>query len=139
MTIADTGAAWVEEDHILFDAQKAWGLPLPYEVDVHAVGADVLAEACEAPAECQPPACVIQACVSGGAIWLHEDLPEERFELVLRHELGHVYHGPGHVVDDGCPADAPGEHLMCLYGNTSGEVTDADLELVLGANGAAQK
>lgn len=120
---------WLAPEHPAAAAQERWGLPLACSLRVLDL----------APAElgafCGSDESDLRGCAPAGrcTIALSTELGAERRELVVTHELGHVFAPFAGHVQQGCPADAAGAHLMCERGPASGspDPTLADFELVV--------
>lgn len=129
-------AVWLDAAHPLAAAQDAWGLPLPFAPALVELGGSDVDAACDVvdPA----PGTGALGCVRGEAIYLRAGLDPSQRARVLRHELGHVYAGPGHMPEsDECPAPEPsgrvvhGVHTMCAGSSDEGWPTAGDLDWVL--------
>jgi hypothetical protein len=125
---------WLEPSDLLFAAQQAWGLPLPFMPELNET-----LTAAELPAECgEPWKKTLDGCAQAvsGEIWVASDLSPERRAVGRAHELGHVLsfwfagaeRSQEHITE-GC-AESPA--LMCPKGSESPEPTPADFDFVLG-------
>ncbi len=124
---------WLSADHPAAAAQARWGLP------IRCPGFELVVLPIEAlQTMCPPgddPELQTAGCVPPGRceIAIADGLDAAARELVITHELGHLLSGDRGHPSDGCPVDAPGEHLMCALGPASGsaEPTLADFDRVL--------
>lgn len=138
--IAPPVAVWLPADHPAAAAQARWGLPIPCAgLRVVALPVAELQPVCNSADElaARDAGTFTEGCVRPNACELDvaAELGAERRELVLTHELGHLLNqrSVDRHVQQGCPVDAPGEHLMCAHGPSSGSPwpTPADFDLVL--------
>ena len=114
---------WLSPDHVAYEAQSAWGLPLPCDLEVVDVPLADLQSMFGGPSEGQRWG---HTPYDGCEIFVAQELfaPEQDSirEMVMSHELGHRLEYArgvrGHLeVDKGCPLNGPGKHLMCAGGS----------------------
>ena len=126
----DIVETWLPPEHPAAAAQARWGLALPCR-DLQVLELQPV----ELAAFCRSDETDLRSCAPAGrcTVALSSELAGDRRELVLTHELGHVFAPFAGHVQQGCPERAPGEHLMCSYGPASGSPvpTLADFDLVL--------
>lgn len=115
----------------MYEAQLAWGLPLPVEPEVilDFGTREEVGEACGFPGRV-PHACTQHEL--GRTIVATTDDPA-RVQAALEHEFAHWAVGDTHIDDPaGCPeptggpGDRYGDHIMCALGKLSPGLTDAD-------------
>ena len=127
-------AVWLAPDHPLYEAQKAWGMPLPSvpEVVLDFGTREQVGIACGHPGS-SPTGCTM---LDGKTLLFAAGETPARLAVSMLHEMGHLLAGPerGHIEDaEHCPGDARGEFIMCTYSNLTPELTDADFAFVLSA------
>lgn len=134
-TSTPVNTVWLDESSPLYEAQQAWGMPLPFAptVVLDAGTGPEVAELCGFPGG-NAAACLMQGTET---LLVAGDRPD-RVESALRHELGHIYltgTGRVHIEDARCHDDSDsvyGEFVMCAYSRTDAELQPEDFDFVLG-------
>jgi hypothetical protein len=124
---------WLSENHPAYQAQQTWGLPLKRAVTVVFVPGDDASIPCgHEPVKGYP----VGGCsdYKNYTITIAADRPEDSKQMILLHELGHIYRqGEGHIPDVvGCPPGKAGIHVMCSVGRVEyGAPDSVDYAFVL--------
>lgn len=127
---------WLPESHPLYEAQQAWGLPLPFAPKYVEISKAQIGNVCGYPGQALLGCSEWQSQI----VYVQEGVSSEALAETKLHELGHFIataHVPYAVhlpVSDECPAEHRGQHVMCAGGlaDRSGGLTDADFDFVLG-------
>lgn len=126
-----TEQVWLDESSPLYEAQEAWGMPLPWapEVVMDFGTREDLGVYCGHPGS-SPTGCGL-----GHQVLFATGETPERLAVSKLHEMGHILAGAerGHIEDaEHCPDNRRGDFLMCTYSRLVAEPTDADFAFVLG-------